>query len=231
MKIIKITFIAAVLIAFAVPVGSKTIQDIDFSKGGRIWVHICYLGKYENSLCFYGGAIPMTGKIRLVNANGVDLTIEPFGCIDAGQSTMSCPPSDGGYWRYTWKYGIDRVSVTLPTPKQQQETICDEKNIKCLPAWYAVDIPPGFQPVEHIIGCSINAPFDFQIENYPTNTEASSSSGGGGGGGVGSGGGGGGEGGGGSGSGSGSGGGGSGDGGSGGGGGCFITTILRCLTK
>ena len=141
--------------------GLFTISDDGDTDDSRIWVHISFLGNYINSLCFFGGAVPMTGHMKLIDASGNELSIAPYGCIDTGPIETLCPDGSG-YWRSYSAWEIDQASQTQPTQEQLLETVCnDSVSGDCHPAWYPVDIPAGFQPVQYVAGCSIYLPFNF----------------------------------------------------------------------
>ena len=118
----------------------------------RIWVHVSYLDDYINSLCFYGGAVPITMHFRLYDDDGYYLDIAPYSCIDIGTISTACGPQDGGYWRHSSAWYIDTVTRTTPTDEEQLETVCGQYD--CAPAWYPVDIPTGFEPTSYRYGCS-----------------------------------------------------------------------------
>ncbi len=120
----------------------------------RIWVHLSYLGDYINSLCFVGGAVPITMNFRLYDDNGYYLEIAPYSCIDIGILDTQCGPLDGGNWRISSAWDIDKVTRTSPTDEELSEQICGTHN-DCVPAWYPVDIPDGFEPVSYRYGCSL----------------------------------------------------------------------------
>jgi len=124
------------------------------SGSSTLWVHVNYLGEYVNSLCFYGGALPMTAHMRLVDAEGRELEIEPYGCIDSGPNEVACGSLNGGTWRNYSAWEIDRIAKTAPTP----DTVCGES--RCVPGWYRVELPTGFVPVEYVAACSIYLPFE-----------------------------------------------------------------------
>jgi hypothetical protein len=150
----------------------------------RIWVHVSYLDDYINSLCFVGGAIPITMNFRLYDDNGYYLDIAPYSCIDMGKINTTCTndPRDG-YWRLSQAWYIDTVTRTEPTQDEQEETSCSYND--CVPAWNPVDIPTGFEPTRYRYGCSdLFASFQIPDSDPDTNPDNDSSSGGGGGGGC-----------------------------------------------
>jgi hypothetical protein len=143
--------------------GSAASGNID-----RIWLHVRYMGNAVQSLCFAIELIP-TAHMILIDASGNQLTIEPFGCIDMGPVTPCAPSPPFGerYMREFSAWEIDQVTRTPPTQEAQGETLDHDYtgvdalgNPRTLPAWYSVDLPAGFRPVQYVAGCSIYLPFD-----------------------------------------------------------------------
>ena len=60
----------------------------------RIWVRVEPTVPYINSLCFYGGAMPMTFYMKLYDADGNYVEIPALACHDVGTYSMEC--SSGG---------------------------------------------------------------------------------------------------------------------------------------
>ena len=129
--------------------------DLDGNGGdiGRIWVHVSHMGNAVQTIQIGGVYIVPTAHMELIDARGARLHIEPWGCIYTGGEAPGAPLPYSA-----WK--IDRVSTTPPT----QEVICYVDylgNPRSTLAWYPVDIPSGFRPVQYVAGCSIYLPFDF----------------------------------------------------------------------
>lgn len=145
-------------------VGGVDISGPDVGNGGgstgdvdRIWVHVKHMGNAISNLCFYNNKIcpTPTAHMLLVDASGNQISIEPLGCITTGGGP--------GAWVFSgWE--IDQVSSTEPNP---EPPICDHAGIdglgqeRCISAWYPIDLPAGFKPVQYVAGCSIYLPFQF----------------------------------------------------------------------
>jgi hypothetical protein len=129
--------------------GLFTISDDGDGDIGRIWVRVSHMGNATWTII----GIP-TYYMTLRDESGYEVIIPVHGCITLGGSPYA-------YYYSAWK--IDQASTTQPT----QETICYNAGPygeDCIPAWYPVDIPSGFIPVEYWAGCMVNEPylpFDF----------------------------------------------------------------------
>jgi hypothetical protein len=124
-----------------------TLGDNQPPVEGDMWVHVSHMGNAVWTIL----GVP-TAHMQLVDASGNRLVIPPWGCITLGGEPKN-------YWYSAW--AIDQVSTTPPT----QETICYDSPVgrDCIPAWYPVDLPVGFQPVQYNAGCELHdRPFDFQ---------------------------------------------------------------------
>ena len=143
-KIIKIIKIISFTLIFGVNTQAIHAEE-------RIWVHTKYLGDYINSLCFYGGALPLTYHFRLYDDYGYYLEISPYSCIDISPVGPMCP-------RESSAWDIDEVTKVEPSYQEQLEQVGG------VPAWYPVDIPDGFEPTSYRYGCSSNYA-TFQLTN------------------------------------------------------------------
>jgi hypothetical protein len=78
-----------------------------------IWVHVSHRG---NATWTLRNSIP-TYHMLLIDDNGVNYEIAPYGCI-----TLSGGP--GKYYYSQWE--IDQVTKNEPAPNDLSETICED---------------------------------------------------------------------------------------------------------
>ncbi|GMT47216.1 MAG: hypothetical protein IEMM0007_0782 [bacterium] len=123
--------------------------------GGNFWVHVKFLKNDTSYLTIDNTTIIPPFKFVLIDSNGNRTPINAYRCMYEGGDYLNGEPVSYSAWT------IDNVSLTKPDVTEKITYRNGEGKSKTIDAWYYVQIPDNFNPVQYIIGYSTIVQFPF----------------------------------------------------------------------